>query len=42
MDAHKSVGLADALFCGDHNTFIQKLNDFPKEQYDYISKLIEL
>lgn len=42
MDAHKAVGLADALFDGDHNTFITKLNDFPKEQYQYISKLIEL
>lgn len=31
MDAHKSVGLADALFNGDHNTWIQKLNDFPME-----------
>jgi hypothetical protein len=42
MDAHKAVGLSDALFDGNHDMFISKLNDFPKEQYQYISKLIEL
>lgn len=31
MDPHKAVGLADALFEGDHSTFIQKLNDYPHE-----------
>ena len=42
MDPHKAVGLADALFDGDHQLFITKLNDYPKEQYQYISKLIDL
>lgn len=42
MDAHKCVGLADALYFGDHANFVSRLNDYPQEQYLYISKLIEL
>jgi hypothetical protein len=29
MDAHKCVGLADALYKGDHNNFVSRLNDYP-------------
>lgn len=42
MDVHKCVGLADALFFDEPNKFVYRLDDYPLEQYLYISKLIEL
>lgn len=42
FDAHKTVGLADALFEGDHLKLLSHMDDSPEQKFSYVSKLLEL
>lgn len=41
-DAHRCVGLCDAIFGSDYEQMINRLCEHPQSQYEYIKKLIEL
>ena len=45
IDVHKTVGLIDCLFkdqVNQHLSFTRRMNEYPKEQYEYTNKLLEI
>ena len=42
VDPHKTVGLADALYNGDHLEFLNRMAQHPEQRFAYVCKLLEL
>ena len=42
IDAHKTVGLADALYDGNHLEFLNRMAQHPHQRFEYVCKLLEL
>ena len=42
VDAHKTVGMCEAIMKSDHDTIISRLVETPLMQYKYIKKLIKI
>jgi hypothetical protein len=42
IDAHKTVGLCDALYDGNHLEFLNRMANDSEQRFAYASKLLEL